>query len=73
MRAFEDFEQEILLVERGQHLLRDSYLQGKNLDFKRKIKIHFMDEQALDAGGPLREWLTELTKILFSDEEGLFK
>lgn len=49
------------MVERGEHLVRDSFYQGKSMDFRRKVKIHFLDEQALDAGGPLREWLTEVT------------
>lgn len=60
-------------MERGEHLVRDSFFQGKALDFRRKLKIHFLDEQALDAGGPLREWLSEVTTLLFSQEQGLFK
>lgn len=32
-----------------------------------------MDEVAQDAGGLMREWITELTKSLFSEETGIFK
>ena len=57
-----------MLVERGEHLVRDSFFQARSLDFRRKLKIHFLDEQALDARGPLREWLSEVTMLLFSWE-----
>lgn len=32
-----------------------------------------MDEVAQDAGGLIREWVTELSKALFSESTGLFK
>jgi hypothetical protein len=32
-----------------------------------------VDEVAQDAGGIMREWITELTKSLFSEKQGLFK
>jgi len=38
----------------------------------KEIKIFYVGEVALDAGGLMREWLTELTKALFSEEVGLF-
>jgi hypothetical protein len=39
----------------------------------KEIKIFYVNEVAQDAGGLMREWVTELTKALFSDETGLFK
>lgn len=39
----------------------------------KEIKIHYIDEVAQDAGGIMREWVTDLTKALFSESKGLFK
>ena len=39
----------------------------------KEIKIFYVNEVAQDAGGLMREWITELTKELFSENTGLFK
>jgi E3 ubiquitin ligase SMURF1/2/E3 ubiquitin-protein ligase NEDD4 len=39
----------------------------------KEIKIFYVGEVAQDAGGLMREWITELTKAMFSEEIGLFK
>jgi E3 ubiquitin ligase SMURF1/2/E3 ubiquitin-protein ligase NEDD4 len=39
----------------------------------KEIKIFYVGEVAQDAGGLMREWITELTKTMFSEDIGLFK
>lgn len=34
-----------------------------NFDFHKEIKIFFIDEEAQDAGGILREWISYLSKL----------
>ena len=63
-----------ILVERS-HFLRDSFEQFRTtteLDLRREIKIHFIDEASQDAGGLIREWFSVLTEELFSPSSGLF-
>lgn len=65
----------ITLVIEREHVLRDSFEQFRttdNFDLHKEIKIFYIGEVAQDAGGLMREWLTELTKALFSKETGLF-
>lgn len=64
-----------LVIERD-HLLRDSFEQFRttdDFDLHKEMKIFYVGEVAQDAGGLLREWITELSTMLFSDETGLFK
>ena len=56
--------------------MSDSYHQfitTDGFDFHKEIKIFFVGEVAQDAGGLMREWITELTKSIFNDQTGLFK
>ncbi len=64
----------LLLVER-EHFLRDSFEQFKtttDLDLRREIKIHFLNEVCQDAGGLIREWFSVLMEELFDPKFGLF-
>ena len=57
-------------------MLRDSYFQWLTTDgfeFNKEIKIFFVGEQAQDAGGLMREWITELTNDIFSKMTNLFQ
>jgi len=63
-----------ILVERS-HFLRDSFEQFRttsDLDLRKEIKIHFIDEICQDAGGLIREWFSVLTEELFNSDFGLF-
>ena len=64
----------MILVERS-HFLRDSFEQFRtttNLDLRRRIKIHFMDEICQDVGGLIRDWFSVLIEELFAPSFGLF-
>lgn len=64
----------MLLIER-RNFLRDSFEQFKtrtDLDLRKDVKIHFIDELCQDAGGLIREWFTILIKELFTPKFGLF-
>eukprot|EP00826_Nyctotherus_ovalis_P052627 TRINITY_DN670_c0_g2_i1.p1 TRINITY_DN670_c0_g2~~TRINITY_DN670_c0_g2_i1.p1 ORF type:complete len:436 (+),score=87.30 TRINITY_DN670_c0_g2_i1:652-1959(+) len=64
----------VILVERT-HFLRDSFEQLRtitHLDLRRRVRIHFVDEIAQDAGGLIREWLAVLVEELFAESLGLF-
>eukprot|EP00826_Nyctotherus_ovalis_P048465 TRINITY_DN5715_c0_g1_i10.p1 TRINITY_DN5715_c0_g1~~TRINITY_DN5715_c0_g1_i10.p1 ORF type:complete len:437 (-),score=141.74 TRINITY_DN5715_c0_g1_i10:154-1464(-) len=64
----------IIVVERS-HFLRDSFEQFRtitDLDLRRELKIHFIDEVCQDAGGLIREWFSVLTEELFATSFGLF-
>ena len=73
------FEDSITLVIDREHTLRDSFEQFRTtdrFDLHKELKIHYVGERAQDAGGVLREWVTELTKTLFGgshsqSEEGV--
>ena len=57
-------------------MLRDSFEQFRttdDFDLHKEIKIHYIGEVAQDAGGLMREWITELTTSLFSEYFGLFR
>jgi len=63
-----------LVIERD-HILRDSYYQWLTMDgfdFSKEIKIYFVGEQAQDAGGLMREWITQLNVKIYSKETNLF-
>jgi hypothetical protein len=64
----------IILVERS-HFLRDSFEQFRtitDLDLRKELKIHFVDEVCQDAGGLIRDWFSVLTEELFAEKFGLF-
>lgn len=64
-----------LVIDRA-NILQDSYSQfitTDGFDFHKEIKIFFVGEVAQDAGGLMREWVTEITKVIFSETTGLFK
>lgn len=64
-----------LVIDRV-NILQDSYQQyitADGFDFHKELKIFFVGEVAQDAGGLMREWITELTKKLYNDETGLFR
>jgi HECT-domain (ubiquitin-transferase) len=64
-----------LVIDRP-NILSDSfsqYITTDGFDFHKEIKIFFVGEVAQDAGGLMREWITELTKSLFNEETGLFR
>ena len=50
-------------------MFRDSFEQFRttdDFDLHKEIKIYYVNEVAHDAGGLTREWITELTKTIFS-------
>lgn len=58
----------ITLVIERQNVLRDSFEQFRttdDFDLHKELKIFYVGEVAQDAGGIMREWITELTKSLF--------
>ena len=64
----------ILLIER-RNLFRDSFEQFRtteDLDLRRDIKIHFVDEVCQDAGGLIRDWFSSVIEELFDPERRLF-
>lgn len=57
------------MVINNENLLRDSFEQFRTtdrFDLHKEIKIFYVGERAMDAGGIMRQWVTDLTKILFS-------
>lgn len=75
-RRISYLQESITLVIDRATILADSYSQyltTDGFDFHKEIKIFFVGEVAQDAGGLMREWITELTKALFMPETGLFK
>jgi hypothetical protein len=64
----------IIPIER-KNILRDSFEQFRtttDLDLRRDVRIHFLDEVSQDAGGLMREWLSILIEELFDPELHLF-
>jgi E3 ubiquitin-protein ligase HUWE1 len=72
-------EDSITLVIDREHTFRDSLEQFRTtdgFDLHKEIKIFYVGEVAQDAGGLMREWVTELARSLFGtnkDSLGLFK
>lgn len=66
----------VVLVISRERLLADSTNQLQDLgatDYHKEFAVHFEAEQALDAGGLFKEWLTLVTALLFGNEQGLFR
>ncbi|CDW75488.1 hect e3 ubiquitin [Stylonychia lemnae] len=75
-RRISFIQDSITLVIQRDNVLRDSFEQFRttdDFDLHKEIKIHYIDEVAQDAGGITREWVTQLTQQLFSDDQQLFK
>ncbi|XP_049849242.1 ubiquitin-protein ligase E3B-like [Schistocerca gregaria] len=76
---YDEYSVRVICIQRGNGLLTDAFnklnpLQGQ---LKGPIKIEFMSEQGvaepgIDGGGLLREFLSEVTKLAFSPDYGLF-
>jgi len=66
----------ITLVVNRDRVLRESFEQFRttdNFDLHKEIKIYYVDEVAQDAGGVIREWLTDVTRELFAARTRLFR
>ena len=64
----------ILVINRN-NILEESYNQfisTKDLNLKKPIQIHFIDEKAHDSGGVYREWYSSLFKEFFKEKYKLF-
>ncbi|TPX32888.1 hypothetical protein SmJEL517_g04094 [Synchytrium microbalum] len=59
---------------RRNNLIADSLnsLSARNVDFKKKLRIEFVDEQGIDLGGLTKEWFLLLTRDLFDQQFGMF-
>lgn len=63
------------LVIGRNYIYRDSFEQFRtvtNLSLQKPLKIFFIDDDAQDAGGLLRDWLTVLIQEMFKPEHGFF-
>lgn len=64
----------LILIVRRDSLLKDSLAQisaGRH-ELKKKLKVKFVGEDGIDAGGLAKEWFFLLTKELFNPEYGIF-
>ncbi|KAJ3029890.1 UNVERIFIED_CONTAM: putative E3 ubiquitin-protein ligase [Siphonaria sp. JEL0065] len=59
---------------RRQFLIADSLdqLQSRNIDLKKKLRIEFVGEAGVDAGGLTKEWFLLLVRHLFDSQYGMF-
>ncbi|GME88556.1 unnamed protein product [Ambrosiozyma monospora] len=59
---------------RRQHITSDSLrcIKAHQSDFQKLLRVEFVDEPGIDAGGLKKEWFLLLTKELFSADRGLF-
>ncbi|KAJ3117572.1 putative E3 ubiquitin-protein ligase [Phlyctochytrium bullatum] len=55
-------------------LIEDSLmqLQSRHIDFKKKLHIHFVQEEGVDAGGLTKEWFLLLVRELFDPLYGMY-
>ncbi|KAI8916507.1 hypothetical protein DFJ77DRAFT_460091 [Powellomyces hirtus] len=55
-------------------LIEDSLnqLQSRHFDLKKKLRIEFMNEAGVDAGGLTKEWFLLLIRDLFDPQYGMF-
>jgi len=66
------------LTVRREHIIEDSFkairqaVGSMSNVTSKKLRVHFDGEEAVDAGGPQKEWFLVLTQKLFSPELGLF-
>ncbi|KAJ3402569.1 60S ribosomal protein L3 [Chytriomyces hyalinus] len=59
---------------RRNHLIADSLnqLQSRQIDLKKKLRIEFVGEPGVDAGGLTKEWFLLLVRHLFDTQYGMF-
>lgn len=59
---------------RRDHISQDSLrcIKGHQMDLKKSLKVEFVDEPGIDAGGLRKEWFLLLTRELFNPKNGLF-
>lgn len=65
----------VTLVISRDNILEESYNQfssSEEIDLKKSVQIHFIDEVAQDVGGVFREWYSCLFKEIFSEKYHLF-
>ena len=64
----------LTLRVRRDHIVRDSFTQlsQKRAYLKKRLRIEFVEEEGVDAGGITKEWFLLLTRELFQDQKGLF-
>ena len=69
-------DQSVTLVINRNNVLEETISQFEtvgDLNLKGKVKIFFVDEEAQDAGGVIKEWIDLLIDSLFSQELGHFE
>ena len=68
-------DSQVLVISRDR-LLEDSLNQLESLqarDYHKEFAVHFEGEEAQDAGGVFKEWLSVVSAELFRCEKGLFR
>ncbi|EPY53705.1 ubiquitin-protein ligase E3 [Schizosaccharomyces cryophilus OY26] len=65
----------LILRVRRTHLLADSLRQVSKpgIDLKKSLKVEFVNEEGVDAGGLKKEWLLLLSREIFDPSFGLFE
>ena len=69
------FLEPFTLVIAREWILEDTFNQLKTIDdlnLRGYVRIYFIDEEALDAGGVIKEWINILIDKIFSQDLGLF-
>lgn len=70
------YEKELKCMAHREDMFTSSYKQLKNWTEKNwhtEVKVGFIDEPGLDAGGLSREWFSVLIEQAFSPQMGLMK
>ncbi|OAD74477.1 hypothetical protein PHYBLDRAFT_112040, partial [Phycomyces blakesleeanus NRRL 1555(-)] len=64
----------LVLRVRREHLIEDSLRQlaQNELDLKKSLRIEFIGEEGVDAGGLRKEWFLLLVRSLFDPQYGMF-
>lgn len=63
-----DEDDQVRITVRRKHILGDTFHKLRNgLDVKKHLKVTFIGEPAVDAGGPLREYFHRLLRDLSQD------
>lgn len=60
---------------RRDHVVQDSLrcIQQNETNLRKSLRVHFIGEPGIDAGGLKKEWFLILTRSLFSPQSGMFK
>ncbi|RKP06502.1 hypothetical protein THASP1DRAFT_35133 [Thamnocephalis sphaerospora] len=74
LRGYQPTVPYLVLRVRREFLIEDSLNQLAQLrrDFKKKLRIEFVGEMGIDAGGLTKEWFLLLVRDLFSPDYGMF-